>query len=151
MQSTLRLNCKEARLILVEMRVVEDALVPVLREEGAGDKHEARQVRGGAAECLLLAPIAVCMGQHSRLGINLPFFRLDEYITALIIDLSFDGAQSSWVLCHRHAEERTRSAVPRGKRGGWKGGLSIQSSSCTVPPRQNQRRWRQQSLGNKAP
>jgi hypothetical protein len=248
-------RCKEARPILVEMRVVEDALVPVLREEGAGDKHEARKVRasmvianltgrcdaehvqdyealpamvmvlgyaldgrswagihlsaysvlyplshlsqepgnrphlmdsgivgllarsldrwsagaranadeltlplvlsiseqlcqnwdnhvrirqsglvrglrevargfrGEAAECvqmaqmllqrLLLAPIAVCMGQHSRLGINSPFFRLDEYITALIIDLSFDGPQSSWVLCHRESDSSNtqRSAL----------------------------------------
>jgi hypothetical protein len=43
---------------------------------------------------LLLAPLAVCMGQHQRVGSNSLFFRLDEYVTALIIDLSFDSVSS---------------------------------------------------------
>lgn len=71
-----------------------------------GLREVAKGTRGEAAECvriaeavlerLMLAPLAVCMGQHSRAGISSPFYRLDEYVTALIIDLSFEGPQNGW-------------------------------------------------------
>ena len=46
-------------------------------------------------EHLLQAPLAVCMGQHTRLGSNSTFFRVDEYVMALIIDMSFEVTPSA--------------------------------------------------------
>ena len=74
-----------------------------LRQAGIlrGLREIARGLRGEAWECvscaqkllerLMLAPIAVCMGQHPRLGVASPFFLLDEYVSNLIVEMSFEG------------------------------------------------------------
>jgi hypothetical protein len=66
-----------------------------------GLREVARGVRGETVQCmwraevllerLLLAPLAVCMGQHSRVGAASPFFKLDEYVTAQIIEFAFEA------------------------------------------------------------
>lgn len=68
-----------------------------LREVAKGMRGEAPGCVSSAEvllEKLLLAPLAVCMGQHARVGADSLFFRLDEYVTALIMDLSFGGDTS---------------------------------------------------------
>ena len=74
-----------------------------LRQAGIlrGLREIVRGLRGEAWECvlcaqkllerLMLAPIAVCMGQHPRLGLASPFFLLDEYVSNLIVEMSFEG------------------------------------------------------------
>lgn len=79
-------------------------LVGGLRQVSKGVRGEAPAVVAMAnalLERLLLAPLVVCMGQHSRVGVESPFFRLDEYVVALIIDLSFEAGscRSSNKIC----------------------------------------------------
>jgi len=69
-------------------------IVRCLREVAKGVRGEAPQCQLAARqllEYLLQAPLAVCMGQHSRLGSASPFFRLDEYVIAMITEMSFEG------------------------------------------------------------
>lgn len=42
-------RCERAREVLLKQRVVEDALIPVLQEQGTGDKFEARLSRAAMA------------------------------------------------------------------------------------------------------
>jgi len=74
-------------------RLRQAGFVHVLRELASGVRGEAPaciQSANTLLERLLKAPLAVCMGQHSRVGVNSPFFRLDEYVVAMIIDLGFE-------------------------------------------------------------
>jgi hypothetical protein len=73
-------------------------IVRGLREVAKGAGGEAPESLSSARvllEHLLQAPLAVCMGQHTRLGSNSTFFRVDEYVMALIIDMSFEVTPSA--------------------------------------------------------
>jgi hypothetical protein len=106
----IRCNANELTLPLV-LKISEQLAVDwesheLMRKSGfvRGLRELALGTGGEPPECvtsakallqrLLLAPLAVCMGQHQRVGANSLFFRLDEYVTALIIDLSFDSISS---------------------------------------------------------
>eukprot|EP00960_Hanusia_phi_P060460 764510-Hanusia_phi.AAC.3 len=54
-------RCERAREVLLKQRVVEDALVPVLQEQGAGDKFEARLSRAAMALANLVGDDSSCV------------------------------------------------------------------------------------------